>query len=262
MADRSESMVGWLDINLDQLSSDERMRLCEEVFDSLTAQELMSMRYIVEDKRKGKLDEARELIISVPNPLIEGHYFWLASQYYVTGRAAVFAGAAPVAGNLLHHAIEMFLKGDLAQHKSTEELKEYGHHLKKLWKAYKAKNPAVSLAAYNSVIKDLEKFEQIRYPDAFNSKGMFFNIPIVRPSGPPIQNWRAGGKTPPTYSVVLAEVDALVKAIFHAGSLNPQFEFMKLSSEGRDILHRANAAFPTPNKSCSQPPLGSVPLQH
>jgi hypothetical protein len=40
MADRSnQTMIEWLDINLDQLSSDDRMRLCEEVFDSLSAQE-------------------------------------------------------------------------------------------------------------------------------------------------------------------------------------------------------------------------------
>jgi hypothetical protein len=63
MADRNESMLGRLNIDLDQLSSDERMRLCEEILNSLTAQELMSMRHIVEDKRKDKLDEARELII-------------------------------------------------------------------------------------------------------------------------------------------------------------------------------------------------------
>jgi hypothetical protein len=33
-------MIEWLDINLTQLSSDERLRLCEEIFDSLSAQEL------------------------------------------------------------------------------------------------------------------------------------------------------------------------------------------------------------------------------
>jgi hypothetical protein len=56
----NQTMIEWLDINLNQLSSDERMRLCEEVFDSLSAQELMSMRTIAEEKRKGKLDEAKD----------------------------------------------------------------------------------------------------------------------------------------------------------------------------------------------------------
>src|SRR6202043_1798471 len=35
-------------------------------------------------------------------------------QYYTIGRYSVLAGVNPVAGNLLHHAIEMFLKGALA----------------------------------------------------------------------------------------------------------------------------------------------------
>ena len=63
MADRNESMVEWLDINLDQLSADERMRLIEEIYDTLTAQELMRMRHIADEKRKGKLEEAKNTIL-------------------------------------------------------------------------------------------------------------------------------------------------------------------------------------------------------
>jgi hypothetical protein len=36
-------------------------------------------------------------------------------HYYVAGRYAVFAGLNPTAANLLHHAIEMALKGALAK---------------------------------------------------------------------------------------------------------------------------------------------------
>jgi DNA-binding protein H-NS len=60
---RNEQMTEWLDIKLDALSADERMRLVEEVFDSLTAQELMSMRQIAEEKRRGKLEEAKNLVL-------------------------------------------------------------------------------------------------------------------------------------------------------------------------------------------------------
>jgi len=34
-----------------------------------------------------------------------------AIDYYAVGRYAVFAGLNPTAGNLLHHAVEMCLKG-------------------------------------------------------------------------------------------------------------------------------------------------------
>jgi DNA-binding protein H-NS len=60
---KNQTMVEWLDIKLNTLSSDERMRLVEEVFDTLTAQELMSMGRIAEEKRKGKLEEAKQLVI-------------------------------------------------------------------------------------------------------------------------------------------------------------------------------------------------------
>ena len=38
-------------------------------------------------------------------------FFDSAMQYYVAGRGAFFAKLTPVAANLLHHAVEMFLKG-------------------------------------------------------------------------------------------------------------------------------------------------------
>jgi hypothetical protein len=48
------------------------------------------------------------------------------TQYYVAGRYAVIAGLMPVAGNLLHHAIEMCLKGALSKKagKSLQQLKK------------------------------------------------------------------------------------------------------------------------------------------
>ena len=37
----------------------------------------------------------------------------LGTQYYIAGRQAAMARLIPVYGNLLHHAVEMFLKGAL-----------------------------------------------------------------------------------------------------------------------------------------------------
>jgi hypothetical protein len=37
------------------------------------------------------------------------------SQYYTTARFAMHAQCMPVCGNLFHHAVEMLLKGGLAQ---------------------------------------------------------------------------------------------------------------------------------------------------
>lgn len=41
------------------------------------------------------------------------NYYELGLGYYVSGRAGYHAHAIPVAANLFHHAIEMFMKGYL-----------------------------------------------------------------------------------------------------------------------------------------------------
>ena len=53
MAERgSEKITEWLDIKLDTLSSEERIRLIEEIFDTLTPQELLAIRDLAEKKGK------------------------------------------------------------------------------------------------------------------------------------------------------------------------------------------------------------------
>ena len=53
------------------------------------------------------------------------HHLLISSAIdcYAVGRYAVFAGLNPTAGNLLHHAVEMCLKGALAKKgKSPDDL--------------------------------------------------------------------------------------------------------------------------------------------
>ena len=59
-------------------------------------------------------------------------------QYYIAGRAAMRAQLIPVAGNLLHHAVEMLLKGDLSRTRSLQEIKQFQHNLVKTWDAFKS----------------------------------------------------------------------------------------------------------------------------
>jgi hypothetical protein len=40
-------------------------------------------------------------------------YFRYATDYYVAARFAFFARSMPTAGNLFHHAVELYLKGSL-----------------------------------------------------------------------------------------------------------------------------------------------------
>ena len=181
----------------------------------------------------------------VPTPNVDETYFRLATEYYVAARASWSSGGTTVVGNLLHHAIELYLKGNLALEESPARLRGYGHDLKRLWKAYKKKHSAKSLSAFDRTIKDVQKFEDIRYPDAISNKGMFYNLPLTRPPTA-FNNVATSGRTPPTYFLALDEVDALVKTVLESASVDPEFEFRLLTEEGRTALHRYNTSFPGP----------------
>jgi hypothetical protein len=65
--------------------------------------------------------------------------FWERGwQYYIAGRFAISAHLNPVAGNLLHHAIEFLLKGALSKTHTLRELRQHLHALPPLWEAFKA----------------------------------------------------------------------------------------------------------------------------
>jgi len=61
-------------------------------------------------------------------------------QYYTIGRYSVLAGVNPVAGNLLHHAIEMFLKGALAVNAAS------------LLRKWKMKSKSIKVHSMGSII--------------------------------------------------------------------------------------------------------------
>jgi DNA-binding protein H-NS len=64
MAERgSEKITEWLDIKLVTLSSEERLRLIEEIFDTLTAQELRVIRDVAEQKSQSKLETAKSALL-------------------------------------------------------------------------------------------------------------------------------------------------------------------------------------------------------
>jgi len=87
-------------------------------------------------------------------------FFSNGMQYYVAGRYAAFACLAPVVGNLLHHSIEMFLKGGLSRTKTPlEELKKFSHNLPKTWNMFKAHFKDPALDRFDGVVSALNSFE-------------------------------------------------------------------------------------------------------
>ena len=64
MAERgTEKMTEWLDIQLDTLSSEERLKLIEELSETLSPQELLTIRDQIERWRVRKLEEAKAAVL-------------------------------------------------------------------------------------------------------------------------------------------------------------------------------------------------------
>jgi hypothetical protein len=63
----SEKMTEWLDIHVDTLSSEERINLIKKLCDSLTPQELHTIRDLPEQMRQRKLADAKaETVVKIP----------------------------------------------------------------------------------------------------------------------------------------------------------------------------------------------------
>lgn len=164
-------------------------------------------------------------------------FFSTATQYYVSGRYAVFAGLSPVAGNLLHHAVEMYLKGALSKLMTLDQLKGLSHNLPKEWECFKAQVAAPGLDMFDALISSLQAFEELRYPDSILSKGMMVTIGVRRVAG----DSTGGPAWPePKYEMYLEEVDTLVDKIFATASVNPGFFLVGLNTRARDYLKEAN----------------------
>jgi hypothetical protein len=161
-------------------------------------------------------------------------------QYYMLGRCAVAAMANPVAGNQFHHAIEMLLKGGLVPHTTEDERIKLRHRLPRIWKAFKAHyDPSNQLAHFDALVRSLHKYEDIRYPEKIVQHGMQSSFQFG--SGPPPKASGKAASNVPTYHLSVGEVDALVKAICVACSVNPKFFTMRFQPPGSTCLRHDNA---------------------
>lgn len=164
----------------------------------------------------------------------------LATQYYVVGRLAARAGQVPVHGNLLHHAVEMYLKGALIGTLSLAQMKQrpYSHDIRALWDAFKAKANDPALASFDATIQALHEFESIRYPDEIVAKGLATGVSWA-PGEIPLGGTNI--KMPPLYVVIIHEVDNLVIEILERASVNPKaISILISSSTAREALEYHN----------------------
>jgi hypothetical protein len=164
-------------------------------------------------------------------------FFRLGMHYYIAGRFATLTGLFPMAGNLLHHAVEMFLKGALVRAIGLEAVRTISHDLNRLWQAFKSHFPFAEAASFDKPIAEMHRFERLRYPDLALREGMEATLDIFREQR--IET-SGSGDSPPRYSLVLEDFDALVKVVFEKAAINPQFYLQGLRADAKDFLLRQN----------------------
>ena len=163
------------------------------------------------------------------------HFFNLGSQYYIAARFAAFGRLNPVVGNLFHHSIEMYLKGGLSKTKNLQQLEKFRHKLPAIWKAFKDQTTGAALSQFDATIADLDRYEELRYPNAALAKGMGSTINIMRSNASV-----TGGISVPQYELCVQDIDELVAAIFSAASRNPKAYFQGLAGCAREFLMKDN----------------------
>ena len=167
-------------------------------------------------------------------------FFRLGTHYYVAGRFAALSGLFPMTGNLLHHAVEMYLKGALVRLIGLDALRDLSHDLNRIWNEYKARLSSADASSFDGPVAELHRFERLRYPETVLRDGMDASFTIFREQR--VEIFGPDGPLHP-YSLVLEDIDALVKAIFAGAGVNPQFHLQHLRDDAKGYLTKQNRHF-------------------
>ncbi len=173
------------------------------------------------------------------------HFVKLSFQYYVAGRAAAIAHLSPVCGNLLHHAVELSLKAALTDVRTMPELKKLNHNLKKIWAEFTNSFPNANIPAFNQAVVQLDKFEDLRYPNFVLANGAMIRFDLFREHVIPNQSGKpCEDPSLPQFLLVLEDIDALQELILEKASINPPAYTNSMSKQAREylLLHNRHAS--------------------
>lgn len=182
--------------------------------------------------------------IPVDLEMVRREYFLVASDYYAAGRFLYWdTSVISICGNLLHHALEFYLKGHLWLTVSREELENLRHNLPRIWDRFKTTLADVRLDSFDQTIRDIDRFELIRYPEEIVEKGMHFHFPVTRRE---LNRSSHHQYNLPRYQFALEEVDGLVALLFEVCGLDPR-DFLRghfqMSADRERYLSRQNVAW-------------------
>jgi HEPN domain-containing protein len=196
---------------------------------------LSSLHSIWEWLRRQKTRVCGKRPVAESKDRLRTEYIATGLRYHIAARYSAAAWFSPTAGNLAHHAIEFYLKGALIERLDEDARRKFRHNLPKLWRRYKRdrKNPALN--KFDQTIRDINKFERIRYPEEiFRGLGMSAVIGFAGSSPP------SPGEPGARYLLALDEVDELVKLLFQIERLNPQFFVAGLNKHAKRYLDHEN----------------------
>jgi hypothetical protein len=129
-------------------------------------------------------------------------------EYYLSARFSFLSKLHYIAGNLFHHAVEMFIKSGLINRYSINELKNMKHNLIKLWDIFIKEHGIIKDMSWeNVIIRELDKFEKIRYPDFRCTYGMEFHF---TPKDLDNDYGSSGEIELPRFVLSLAQMDKLI----------------------------------------------------
>ena len=145
----------------------------------------------------------------------------LSSAFSITLRrvARVAAAFNPLCGSIAHHAIEMLLKSCLAKDDSGDQIAEYrktyGHKLGALWKVFRSRNQHLNLdPEFDLIIEELNKWDEIRYPDQLVLEGGHLDIGFVEPDPP------SSGGQHPRFKLYLPALERLASVLIKATGIS------------------------------------------
>jgi hypothetical protein len=157
----------------------------------------------------------------------------LGSQYYAHARYSAQFFYLPVSVTLLHHSIEMLLKGYLAKNMPSAKLKNVGHNLVGLWDLFREHVSGAHLSKFDNTIRKLDRVELLRYPDEMVDKGYALHISLGTPENP---IHFPETRNLPQYSVSISALDDLVVEIFAACEVSPIPYFKMAPPEFKNSL--------------------------
>ena len=132
----------------------------------------------------------------------------------------------------------MFLKGYLSLSLDEAGRIKLGHNLPRIWKKFKAAVADPGLNAYDNLIRGLNRFWRVRYPEEMVDKGMVATIGFGNGGSAP-----ASPHGQPVYDLLVGPIDDVVRVICERSSFNMLFFTGGYNKHATEYLELENLAY-------------------